>query len=76
MLLNKIKKIIVCCTLIIASSTPAFAGSGFDFYFFGQNMKAFQNSNWMQVAAGAVASVCVHELAMRCTWNPSENHGT
>ena len=61
---KKIKIVIICCVACIAVAAPAFAGSGagFDFYFFGQNMKVFQNSNWMQVAAGAVASVCVHEL--------------
>ena len=61
---KKIKIVIICCVLFIAVTAPAFAGSGsgFDFYFFGQNINAFQNSNWMQVAAGAVASVCVHEL--------------
>ena len=60
--INKAKKLVACCALFIACSNPALAGSGFDFYFFGQNMNAFQNSSWMQVAAGAVASVCVHEL--------------
>jgi hypothetical protein len=43
-------------------ANQAFAQSGFEFYFFGLNMKSFQNSNWLKVAAGAAASVCIHEL--------------
>jgi hypothetical protein len=48
--------------LLILFSEPAFAQGGFSFYFFGQNIKSFQNSNWMEVAVGAFASICIHEL--------------
>lgn len=55
-------RIIVFSAFFIFCATAAFAQSGFDFYFFGQNIKSLQNSNWLKVAAGAVASVCIHEL--------------
>ena len=38
------------------------AQSDYEFYFFGINLKSFQESNWLKVTAGAVASVLVHEL--------------
>lgn len=41
---------------------PSLARAGFQFYFWGVNIKSFQNSNWLNVAAGAAASICVHEL--------------
>jgi hypothetical protein len=49
--------------ILILFSEPAFAEGGFSFYFFGQNIKSFQDSNWMEVAVGAFASVCIHELS-------------
>jgi hypothetical protein len=48
--------------ILILFSEPAFALDGFSFYFLGQNIKSFQNSNWMEVAVGALASICIHEL--------------
>jgi len=43
---------------------PQFAGarSDYEFYFFGVNLKSFQGANWLKVAAGAAASLLVHEL--------------
>ncbi|MBW2249557.1 MAG: hypothetical protein JRF60_02740 [Deltaproteobacteria bacterium] len=38
------------------------AQGDYEFYFFGINLKSFQESNWVKVTAGAVASVLVHEL--------------
>jgi len=38
------------------------AQSDYEFYFFGVNLKSFQESNWLKVTAGAVASVLIHEL--------------
>jgi hypothetical protein len=55
-------RIIILSALFIFYSPAAFAESGFDFYFFGQNINAYQNSNWIEVTAGAVASLCIHEL--------------
>lgn len=54
--------VIFIFTQFIFYTTPPFAHAGFEFYFFGLNIKSFKNSNWLNVAAGAVASVCMHEL--------------
>jgi hypothetical protein len=59
---HKITRIIIFPVLFIFYSNMAFAQSGFDFYFFGQNIKSFQNSNWKKVVAGAFASICTHEF--------------
>jgi hypothetical protein len=73
---HKIIKIIILSALFIFCSKMAFAQSGFEFYFFGLNIKSFQNSNWLKVTTGAVASVCLHELghalyleSIGKTWN-------
>jgi hypothetical protein len=47
-----------CCFTFGSAS----AQSGFEFYFFGQNLKTFQNCNLVEVMVGAVASVAAHEL--------------
>lgn len=56
------KIIIFIFTQVIFLTNPASARAGFEIYLFGLNMKSLQNSNWLNVAAGAVASVCIHEL--------------
>ena len=38
------------------------AESNYEINIFGINMKTFKNSNWMEVAAGALSSVLVHEM--------------
>ncbi|MDY6881873.1 MAG: hypothetical protein SV686_16695 [Thermodesulfobacteriota bacterium] len=48
--------------LSIAGYEKAHAESNFEYYFFGQNLKAFKNCNWYEVAIGAASSVLVHEL--------------
>jgi len=48
--------------IIFAVTVNATAQSDYEFYFFGINLKSFQESNWLEVTAGAVASVLVHEL--------------
>jgi len=48
--------------IIFTISVNANAQSDYEFYFFGINLKTFQESNWVKVTAGAVASVLVHEL--------------
>lgn len=48
--------------IIFTVTVNATAQSDYEFYFFGINLKSFQQSNWLQVTAGAVASVLVHEL--------------
>ncbi|MEJ2278761.1 MAG: hypothetical protein P8Y70_13595, partial [Candidatus Lokiarchaeota archaeon] len=61
-ILSSLTIIIFIFTQFILYTAPAIAQAGFEFYFFGLNMKSFQNSNWLKVAAGAVASICIHEL--------------
>jgi hypothetical protein len=48
--------------IIFTIPVSANAQSDYEFYFFGINLKTFQESNWLKVTAGAVASVLVHEL--------------
>lgn len=38
------------------------AQSNYEINIFGINMKTFKNSNWIELAAGAVSSVLVHEM--------------
>lgn len=38
------------------------AESNYEINIFGINMKTFKNSNWIEVAAGAISSVLVHEM--------------
>lgn len=38
------------------------AQSNYEINIFGINMKTFKNSNWIEVAAGAISSVLVHEM--------------
>ena len=56
--------IALCMISLIIFSIPvlAKAQSDYEFYFFGINLKSFQESHWLKVTAGAVASVLVHEL--------------
>ena len=60
------KKIVIALFLaagiIFTIPVSANAQSDYEFYFFGINLKTFQESNWVKVTAGAVASVLVHEL--------------
>lgn len=55
---------IILIVLLILFITPKtiWAKSGFEVYFLGVDLKTFQGSHWVKVAAGAVASVLVHEL--------------
>jgi len=48
--------------IIFTIPVNANAQSDYEFYFFGINLKSFQESNWLKVTAGAVVSVLVHEL--------------
>lgn len=53
--------IFVIFTFVMSPST-LWAKGGFDIYFLGINLKTFQGSNWMKIAAGAAASILTHEL--------------
>jgi len=60
------KKIVIALFLaagiIFTIPVNANAQCDYEFYFFGINLKSFQGSNWLELTAGAVASVLVHEL--------------
>jgi hypothetical protein len=46
----------------VMSPSALWAEGGFDIYFLGVNLRTFQGSNWMKIAAGAAASILTHEL--------------
>ncbi len=48
--------------LILSYPTTVSAKGRFEYYLFGVNVRTFENSNWLKVAAGAAASIMVHEL--------------
>jgi hypothetical protein len=54
--------ILLAVIIIVIIPVYADAQSDYEFYFFGINLKSFQESNWLKVTAGALASVLVHEL--------------
>jgi hypothetical protein len=60
------KKTVIASFLVawIIFSIPvnANAQSDYEFYFFGVNLKSYQESNWVKITAGAVVSLLVHEL--------------
>lgn len=53
--------LLIILTLLI-SPNILWAKGGFEFYFFGVNLKTFQQSKWMKLAIGAAASILTHEL--------------
>ena len=57
---------ILATSILIGSilSYPALvsAKGRFEYYIFGVNVRTFENSNWLKVAAGAAASIVIHEL--------------
>lgn len=61
---KKTRKAIVLFVVItfVMSPSTVCAKGGFDFYFMGINLKSFKGSNWMEIAAGAAASILTHEL--------------
>ena len=38
------------------------AQSDYEFYFFGVNLDAYKNGNWLMIATGAATSLLAHEL--------------
>jgi hypothetical protein len=48
--------------LILSYPAVVSAKGRFEYYIFGVNIRTFENSNWLKVAAGAAASIVVHEL--------------
>jgi len=56
------RSVILLAVLFPFCSDTAFARSGFEFYFWGQNIKSFQDSDWLNATARAVVSLCIQEL--------------
>jgi hypothetical protein len=48
--------------LILSYPANVSAKGRFEYYIFGVNIRTFENSNWLKVAAGAAASILTHEL--------------
>ncbi len=59
---KKALAIFIISAAILLQPCASVAQSDWEFYFFGVNLKAFKDSNWLMVATGAVTSVLTHEL--------------
>ncbi len=60
-----IKKLIIVFLLgvmVLISSSRTATAFDYEFYFFGINLKTYQNSNWVMVTAGALTSIICHEF--------------
>lgn len=53
---------LIVAAAILLQPCISSAQSDYEFYFFGINSKAFKNSNWLMITAGAVTSMLAHEL--------------
>ena len=54
--------VLLLSVIVLISSHRTTAASDYEFYFFGINLKTFQNGNWPVLAAGALTSIISHEL--------------
>ena len=54
--------VLIIAVAILLQPCVSAAQSDYEFYFFGVNLKAFKDSNWLMVTAGAVTSLLTHEL--------------
>ncbi len=61
-MIRKILAASILIGLILSYPVVVSAGGGFEYYVFGVNIRTFENSNWLKVAAGAAASILTHEL--------------
>jgi hypothetical protein len=52
----------ILVALILSYPGVVSARGRFECYIFGVNIRTFENSNWLKVAAGAAASILTHEL--------------
>jgi len=59
---KKALAILIVAAAIILQPCISAAQSDYEFYFFGINLKAFKNSNWLMITTGAVTSMLAHEL--------------
>lgn len=59
---KKALAVFIIAVAILLQPCVSAAQSDWEFYFFGVNLKAFKDSNWLMVATGAVTSLLTHEL--------------
>jgi hypothetical protein len=61
---KKTRKTFLLCVLLTFLLIPStlWGKGGYSISFLGVNLKTFQGSNWMMIAAGAAASILTHEL--------------
>ena len=62
MKISKLIKKILLIALIILTVPIQVNAQDYQFYFFGINLKSFQNNNWLELTAGAITSILIHEL--------------
>jgi hypothetical protein len=61
-MMRKILAASILVGLILSYPAVVSAKGRFEYYIFGVNIRTFENSNWLKVAAGAAASIVIHEL--------------
>lgn len=61
-MVRKILATSILIALILSYPLVVSADGRFEYRIFGVNIRAFENSNWLKVAAGAAASILTHEL--------------
>jgi hypothetical protein len=61
-MVRKILAVAILVALILSYPIVVSAEGRFECYIFGVNIRTFEDSNWLKVAAGAVASILTHEL--------------
>ncbi len=59
---KKALPILIIAIAITLQPCASVAQSDYEFYFFGVNLEAFKDSNWLMIATGAVTSMLTHEL--------------
>lgn len=61
-MLKKIALIVLIFSVAAGNPDVVRAEGDYEIYFFGINLKSFHNCDWLHIAAGAAASLLVHEL--------------
>ena len=61
-MIRKTLAVAILVALILSYPVVVSAKGRFEYYIFGVNIRTFENSNWLKVAAGAAASILTHEL--------------
>jgi hypothetical protein len=59
---KKTLAVLIIAVAVLVQPCVSVAQSDWEYYFFGVNLEAFKDSNWLMVATGAVTSMLAHEL--------------